>query len=158
MQKHLNRNKDKYNPYTLDIDEKTNTYIVEFKDVKNIIHRVEVSEKVYEAFDRFELEDISQIHKIKKHIERNEIYEETLFHKSINTSVSVEDEVESKLLNQDLKNAISDLNDVQKRRIQKYFFENKTYEEIANEENCSKVAVKYSIDIALEKISKKIKF
>ncbi len=158
MQKHLNRNKDKYNPYTLDIDEKTNTYIVEFKDVKNIIHRVEVSEKVYEAFDRFELEDISQIHKIKKHIERNEVYEETLFHKSINTSISVEDEVESKLLNEDLKNAINDLNDVQKRRIQKYFFENKTYEEIANEENCSKVAVKYSIDIALEKISKKIKF
>ena len=37
------------------------------------------------------------------------------------------------------------------------FFENKTYEEIASEENCSKVAVKYSIDIALEKISKKIK-
>lgn len=34
---------------------------------------------------------------------------------------------------------------------------NKTYEEIASEENCSKVAVKYSIDIALEKISKKIK-
>ena len=72
MQKHLNRNKDKYNPYTLDIDEETNTYIVEFKDTKNIIHRVEVSEKVYEAFDRFELEDISQIHKIKKYIERNE--------------------------------------------------------------------------------------
>ena len=36
MQKHLNRNKDKYNPYTLDIDEETNTYIVEFKDTKNI--------------------------------------------------------------------------------------------------------------------------
>lgn len=89
MQKHLNRNKDKYNPYTLDIDEETNTYIVEFKDTKNIIHRVEVSEKVYEAFDKFELEDISQIHKIKKYIERNEVYEETLFHKSINASISV---------------------------------------------------------------------
>lgn len=32
-----------------------------------------------------------------------------------------------------------------------------TLEEIANEENCTKVAVKYSIDIALEKISKKFK-
>ena len=105
MQKHLNRNKDKYNPYTLDIDEETNTYIVEFKDTKNIIHRVEVSEKVYEAFDRFELEDISQIHKIKKYIERNEVYEE-----------------------------------------------------IASEENCTKRAVKFSIDIAIEKISKKFNF
>ena len=115
MQKHLNRNKDKYNPYTLDIDEETNTYIVEFKDTKNIIH------------------------------------------KSINASISDEDEVEYKLLSEDLKSAINKLNDIQKRRIQKYFFENKTYEEIASEENCSKVAVKYSIDIALEKISKKIK-
>lgn len=43
MQKHLNRNKDKYNPYTLDVDVKNSTYIVEFKDVNNIIHKVEVS-------------------------------------------------------------------------------------------------------------------
>ncbi len=85
----------------MDIDEKTNTYIVEFKDIKNIIHRVKVSEKAYEAFDKFELEDISQINKIRKHIERNEVYKETLFHKSINASISVEDEVESKLLNEE---------------------------------------------------------
>lgn len=156
MQKHLNRNKDKYNPYTLDVD-KNNTYIVEFKDVNNIIHKVEVSEKVYKAFDKFELEDISQIHKIRKHIERNEVYEETLFHKSIELSISVEEQVESKILHEELKDAINELKDVQKRRIKKYFFENKTYEEIANEEKCSKVAVKYSIDIAIKNISKKIK-
>ena len=53
MQKHLNRNKDKYNTYTLDIDEKNN-YIVEFKDIKDIIHRVEVSEKLYEVFNVFD--------------------------------------------------------------------------------------------------------
>ncbi len=156
MQKHLNRNKDKYNSYTLDVD-KNNTYIVEFKDVNNIIHKVEVSEKVYKAFDKFELEDISQIHKIRKHIERNEVYEETLFHKSIELSISVEEQVESKILHEELKDAINELKDVQKRRIKKYFFENKTYEEIANEEKCSKVAVKYSIDIAIKNISKKIK-
>lgn len=156
MQKHLNRNKDKYNPYTLDVD-KNNAYMVEFKDVNNIIHKVEVSEKVYEVFDKFELEDISQIHKIRKHIERNEVYEETLFHKSIDVSVSVEEQVESKILHEGLKDAINELNDVQRRRIKKYFFENKTYEEIASEENCSKVAVKYSIDIAIKNISKKIK-
>lgn len=32
-----------------------------------------------------------------------------------------------------------------------------TLEEIAREEKCSKVAIKYSIDIAIEKISKKFK-
>lgn len=157
MQKHLNRNKDKYNPYTLDIDEETNTYIVEFKDIKNIIHRVEVSEKVYEAFDKFELEDISQIHKIKKYIERNEVYEETLFHKSINASISVEDEVESKLLSEDLKDAIKLLNDIQKRRLIKYYFEDKSLEEIALEEGTSHQAISKSIHRAIEEIQKNLK-
>ena len=156
MDKHSKRNKDKYNPYTLEKD-KNNTYIVEFKDVNNIIHKVEVSEKVYEAFDKFELEDISQIHKIRRHIERNEVYEETLFHKSIKVPISVEEQVEKKILHEELRDAINELNDVQKRRIWKYFFESKTYEDIANEEKCSKVAVKYSIDIAIKNISKKMK-
>ena len=157
MQKHLNRNKDKYNPYTLDIDEETNTYIVEFKDIKNIIHRVEVSEKVYEAFDKFELEDISQIHKIRKYIERNEVYEETLFHKSINASISVEDEVESKLLSEDLKETIKLLNDIQKRRLIKYYFEDKSLEEIALEEGTSHQAISKSIHRAIEEIQKNLK-
>lgn len=157
MQKHLNRNKDKYNPYTLDIDEETNTYIVEFKDTKNIIHRVEVSEKVYEAFDKFELEDISQIHKIKKYIERNEVYEETLYHKSINASISVEDEVESKLLSEDLKDAINELSDIQKRRLKMYYFNELTLDEIAMLENTSHQAISKSIIRAIEEIRKKLK-
>ena len=117
MQKHLNRNKDKYNPYTLDIDEETNTYIVEFKDTKNIIHRVEVSEKVYEAFDRFELEDISQIHKVRSHIEHSEVFEETLNTRMLYKPISIEEEVENKVLLDDLKKAINHLTDVQKRRL-----------------------------------------
>ena len=32
-----------------------------------------------------------------------------------------------------------------------------TFEEIAQEENCSKVAIKYSVDIALKKIYEKMK-
>ena len=156
MQKHLNRNKDKYNPYTLDIDEKNN-YIVEFKDVNNTIHKVEVSEKVYEAFDKFELEDISQIHKIKKYIERNEVYEETLFHKSINASISVEDEVESKLLSEDLKDAINELSDIQKRRLKMYYFNELTLDEIAMLENTSHQAISKSIIRAIEEIRKKLK-
>lgn len=156
MQKHLNRNKDKYNPYTLDIDEKNN-YIVEFKDVNNTIHKVEVSEKVYEAFDKFELEDISQIHKIKKYIERNEVYEETLYHKSFNTPISVEDEVESKILQEELKVAINELSDIQKRRLKMYYFNELTLDEIAMLENTSHQAISKSIIRAIEEIRKKLK-
>lgn len=152
------RNKSKDNPYTLGFDEDKNVYTVEFMDNMKVIHKVEISEKVYQAFDSFELEDISQIHKYRKHIEHSELLEETLEHRMLNKPITVEDEVEEKILIEDIKTIIDSLPDIQKRRLKKYYFEDKTFEEIAQEENCSKVAVKYSIDIALEKISKKLKF
>lgn len=152
------RNKSNDNPYTLGFDEDKNVYTVEFMDNMKVIHKVEISEKVYQAFDSFELEDISQIHKYRKHIEHSELLEETLEHRMINKPITLEDEVEEKILIEDIKEIIDSLPDIQKRRLKKYYFEDKTFEEIAQEENCSKVAVKYSIDIALEKISKKLKF
>lgn len=157
MDKHKKRNKDKYNPYTLEVDETNEIYTVIFKDSNNIEQRIVVTKEIYDAFDKFELEDISQIHKIRKHIEHNEVYEETLFHKSIVSSMSVEEKIEQKILYEELKETINELNDIQKRRLKKYYFDNMTFEEIAKEEHCTKRAVKFSVDIALEKISKKIK-
>ena len=57
----------------------------------------------------------------------------------------------------ELKKVISELPDKQKRRLIKYYFEDKTLEEISKEEHCTKMAVKFSIDIALKNISKKFK-
>lgn len=151
------RNRSKDNPYHLSYDEERNTYIVEFTDNKNITHKVEISNEVYIALDVFELEDISQIHKYRKHIEHSEVYEESLNKRAINKPISIAEEVESKIMIEKLKDAIKELPDVQKRRIKKYYFDEMTLEEIAREENCSKVAIKYSIDIAIQKISKKIK-
>lgn len=58
MEKHSKRNKSKDNPYTLSYNETTSSYVVEFKDNKNIIQKVEISDEVYQAFDKFELEDM----------------------------------------------------------------------------------------------------
>jgi len=149
------RNKSKDNPYTLGYDENKKTYIVEFIDNQRVIHKVEVSNKVYEAFDKFELEDVSQIHKYQRHIEYSEVYEDTINTRALNKAPSVDEIVEKKILNEELKLAIKELPEIQKNRLKKYYFEDMTYEEIAKEENCSKVAVKYSIDIAIQKISKK---
>lgn len=46
-----------------------------------MIHKVETSEKVSQSFNKVELEDISQIHKYRSHIEHAEIYEKTLIDK-----------------------------------------------------------------------------
>ncbi len=151
------RNKSKDNPYTLGYDEDKKVYTVEFKDGKRVLHKIEISEKVYQAFDKFELEDISQIHKYRSHIEHSEIFDNKLEERMLAKPITIEESVEKKILIEDVKAIIDSLPDMQKRRLKKYYFEDKTLEEIAFEEKCSKVAVKYSIDIALEKISQKIK-
>ena len=89
------RNKSKDNPYTLDFDEISNIYTVEFTDNKKIIHKVEISEEVYHAFDKFELEDISQIHKYRSHIEHSEVYEDSLNNRRMDKPLSLEEEVNS---------------------------------------------------------------
>ena len=92
------RRKSKDNPYTLDFNELEEIYIVSFKDNKNVIHKVTVSDKVFNVFDRFELEDISQMHEYERHIEHSEVYEETLNKRILNKPISLEEEVEKKIL------------------------------------------------------------
>ena len=98
MDKHSKRNKDKYNPYTLLSHKDKNIYVVVFKDNRNKTHNIEVSKDIYNAFDRFELEDISQMHKYERHIEHSEVYEETIYSRSINKQTSLEEEVEKQVL------------------------------------------------------------
>lgn len=151
------RNKSKDNPYTLGYDENNETYTVEFVDNKKAIHKIEISNKIYEAFNKLELEDVSQIHKYQRHIEQSELYEETLNTRAINKSMSVEEVVEKQIINEELKKAIQSLPEIQRNRLKKYYFENMTFEEIAKEEKCTKRAVKFSIDIAINKLAKTIK-
>jgi len=156
------RRKDKDNPYTLDYNDNEHIYTVSFMDSKNKIHNVEVSKKVFEAFDKFELEDISQLHKVDKHIDgrnidNNDSTDIVLFHLGITNYKSVEEEVEDKLQNEELYKAINLLSETQKRRLKLYYFEDLTLQEIADLEGCSVKNVYKSIEQAKEKIAKSLK-
>lgn len=151
------RKKSKDNPYTLYYCEKNNKYICVFKDNNGTIQKVEITTKVYNALSDFELEDISQMHKYDKHIEHSELLEGTLYRRMSDSIYTFEDDIEKKILIESIKKELEYLPKIQARRIKKYFFYNMTMEEIAKVEGCSKVAIKYSIDIAIDKISKKIK-
>lgn len=157
MDKHLTRNKDKYNPYTLEVDEVNEKYTVIFKDSNKVEQKVVVNKEVYDAFDKFELEDISQIHKIRKHIEHNEVYEETLFHRTNMLTASVENEIEQKILYEELRIALNILTKTQKRRILLHFFEDKSFTEIALLEHCDESSVRESIYAGIKKIKKILK-
>lgn len=147
----------KDNPYTLNFDEEKQIYTVSFKDANNIFQLIEISKSVYDAFNSFELEDLSQMNEYDNHIEHSEIYEETLYKRAIDKKITLEEIVEKKLMFEKLSNAIKELPIIQRNRFKKYYLDGKTYEQIAIEENCTKRAVKFSVDIAIIKISKKLK-
>lgn len=47
------------------------------------MNTVEVTEKQFEDFNKFELEDKSQMNKDERHQEKSRVYEETLYKRAI---------------------------------------------------------------------------
>lgn len=147
---HPNRKKDKLNPYTLSIE--NNTYYISFTDGQGIFHRQEISMELYAAFNGFELDDISRINEASRHLTEADAGEEPLVHRIADTSESVEDLVYRRSMYHELHKAIAQLPEIQRRRILLYYFGGYTYEQIAQMENCTKRAIKFSVDAALKKL------
>ena len=155
MDKRQKRRKDKYNPYTLSTE--SGKYYILFIDVNNHIQKVELSKKLFDSFNKFELEDISQMNEYDRHYEHSEVYEKTLNKKNVAVRQSLEEHFEDVLVMENLHMAISKLPDVQKRRLKKYYFEEKTFDKIALEEGCTYQCVQRSVYRAVEKIKNILK-
>lgn len=151
------RRKHKDNPYTLIYIEEKNIYMVSFKDVSGQLQEIEISEEVFNTFDNFELQDIKELNEYDRHIEHSDIFENNLEARAKDKPLSLEDEVIKKSLIAEIKNELNKLPIIQRERIKKYFFENKTYEEIARDEGVNKTSIMRAINSGLEKISKKFK-
>lgn len=155
LEKHPNRKKDKYNPYTLTITE--GHYYLSFKDGRGNQQNIEIDEILYQTFDKFELEDISHLNRVSRHIEHFELTDETLNDRAFYKAERIEDIVSESIEYEQLHRAVSELPEVQRRRLKLYFFGELTYEQIAKLEGCTKRAVKFSVDIAVEKLKKNFK-
>ena len=156
MKENPKRRKHKDNPYKLINYEEEKEFLVEFKDGKGEIQRIYISKRIYQEMDTFEKLDLKELNEYDRHIEHSFLYEEQLVKRAIHKPKSVEEKVDEILLNNEMQKAIKELSKIQKNRIRKYYFEEKTLDEIASEEHCTKVAIKYSIDIALKNILKKM--
>lgn len=155
MDKRPKRRKDKYNPYTL-CSEK-GRYYVSFIDSNNKFQKIEISQEVFESFNKFELEDISQMNEYDRHLEHSEVDENTLYQKSVSSEQPLEEYFDKAQDAENLHMAISKLPDVQKRRLKKYYFEDKTFDKIALEEGCTYQCVQRSVYRAVEKIKNILK-
>lgn len=140
--------------YILEYLEETKQYYISFKDIVGHECRIEINRDIFDAY----IESKKAYKKIEnefdRHIEHSEIYINSLHKRAINKSETLEEIVENKIINSELKKAIKELPEAQKRRLEKYYFEDKTFEQIAQEEKCTKRAIKFSVDIAIKKISK----
>ena len=149
------RRKDRDNPYT--ISKENDHYYIEFMKGTYEVCRIEISKRLYEEFDSFELQDLSHMNKVDRHIERSEIWESGLFERVFQKEEDIEDAVVKKLEEERLYNAIEQLSEIQKRRLIKYYFEDKNYEEIAKEEGCSFQMVAKSVKAAIRNLKKMLR-
>lgn len=89
------RRKDKYNPYT--IYEKDGHYYILFKDGQAVRHKLEISKRIYDIFDSFELDDLSYLNELDRHIEQSEVWESTLNTRAIQKTDSIEEIIFNKI-------------------------------------------------------------
>ena len=149
---HPNRKKDKLNPYTLSVE--NNTYYISFTDGQGVFYKQEINQDLYSAFDRFELDDISQINEANRHLSEMGMSEESLCHLIADPSESMEDRVYRRIMYQKLYKAIDQLPVIQRRRVRLYYFEGLTYEQIAQLEGCKHPAIMKSVTAAERNIKK----
>lgn len=150
-EKRPKRRKDKDNPYTLSC--RDGRYYITFKDGQSVEQCIEISEELFQVFDRFELDDLRHIHVVERHMEHSVVYEKTLYKRSGRYEESAEDKVIWSLTVRELYSAISLLPEVEKRLVFRYFA-GMTYKKIAEIEQTSISSVVRSISAAKKKIKK----
>ena len=154
-EKHPNRKKDKHNPYTLMIVE--GRYYLSFKDARGVMQNIEIDKVLYELFNRFELEDISYLNRVSRHIEHSELTEASLNDRAFYKAESLEESVSRSIEYELLHKAISKLPETQRRRLLLHFFGEMTYEQIAKLEGGKYQAIQSSIYAAIKTLKKYLK-
>lgn len=154
MKNNPRRRKSKYNPYKLEKSNKENKYKLKFKDPNNKQFNIEISEEIFIEFNRFELDDISQMNEYDRHIEHSQLTETTLHNRVKEKELNVEELVISKLEKEKIYKAISRLSEKQRKRIILYFFRDLKLREISKKEHTSIRAIQYTINIALKNLKK----
>ncbi len=147
------------NPYFLEWNESEDNYNIIFNDSKGFLKRVCVSENVFNAMDRFELDDVSELNEFSRHIEHLNIIENdfVLYKRTLVKEKLISDIVEQSIDFEKLWDAINRLSNIQKRRIIKYYFEDKNEYEIAKEEGVSQQSVHIGLKKSLSKLKEILK-
>jgi RNA polymerase sigma-70 factor (ECF subfamily) len=149
-------NKDTYTLRT-EIAEGITRYYVSFTDGQANYRETEVSRPVYNEFLRFVKIECSLRHWDERHKEHSELTDETLYSRVANPPKSLEETVFDSERNEQLRLAIRQLPEIQRRRFVLYHEFGLTFDQIATMEGCKRQPVMRSVRRAEEKIREAIK-
>ena len=147
--------KDKSYELIIEKSEKEIHYYIIYLEDGRRSAKIEISEAVYQVYKNSELRQKSQENIFDRHIEHLDLTEVQLQRRAIHDEIDLESKVIDKLRNKLLFEEIANLPDTQRNRFLLYYEMDYTYDQIAQKEGCSKMAVKYSIDAARKKIIEK---
>lgn len=126
-------------------------YYVRVKDAQGMVC-MEIQQELYEMLNHFELDDLSFLNEVEFHYEHSELTEASLTVRAAEYQAPLEEMVSAKMEVQNLHTAITQLPEIQRRRLQMYYFEEMTYMQIAALECTSFQAVSKSINAAIRKL------
>ena len=148
---HPKRRKDKYNPYTIGTTGDGRHWLT-FSERHR--HHLEINAAVFALFDSFELDDLSYLNEVDRHYEQSELTEASLYDRAVHRPATVEESALQSMEYAQLHRAISELPEIQKRRLILYYFQGLTYEQIAGMEGCTFQAVAKSVAAAEKRLKK----
>jgi RNA polymerase sigma factor (sigma-70 family) len=143
--------KDKYNPYTIGTTGDGRHWLT-FSDGQRNRHHLEIDAAVFALFDSFELDDLSYLNEVDRHYEQSELTEASLYDRAVHRPATVEESALQSMEYAQLHRAISELPEIQKRRLILYYFQGLTYEQIAGMEGCTFQAVAKSVAAAEKRL------
>ena len=149
------RRRDEENPYeiyTIGINTAHPRFYLFFKGCDGVKRWMEIDRTLFDAFNEFELDDLSFFNEVDRHYEQSEVTEATLNRRAAKPQESVEETISQRIEVDKLHQAIARLPEKQRRRLVLYYFGELTYEQIADMEGCSHPAVIKSISSALKKL------
>lgn len=131
-------------------------YFIKYQYDQLLCH-IELSRADYYEFRSFKSQLIRDKNISDRYIEQSGQTDTRLYKKGIYNSINIETIVYKKYIKDEINKAVSELKEIQARRLIMYYIEEKTYEEIAQIEGCTKRAVKFSVDAAKKNLQNKLK-
>lgn len=143
--------------YILEYVETEDKYYISFKDSVDKDCRIEISQKVFNEYIESKRSYIKIKNETTRYLEHSELTEITLFNRSFNKMKFVDELIIEKITYSALHKAVREIKPPHNRRVEMYFFDEMTVKEIAQKEDKTERAIRYSIEQGIKEIQKNLK-